>query len=116
MRYVFSITLLVLFGIASAQAQLLSTDWTSGSTNGLPPAADEQTSGPVVYDLTGDGEDEVIVTGRQEIWVFNLEHPDNSNPLFHWGMGTGYEFCSPVTVARLSSDGYPWVVVGASVA
>jgi len=117
---VFSITLLVLFAVVSAWAQppaLLDTDWNSGSDNALFDNADEQTSGPVVYDLTGDGQKEVIVTGRKNIWVFNLDHPDMSDPVFAtWTPVEGYEFCSPVTVAHLSSDGYPWIVVGASVA
>ncbi len=120
MKQVLWITLSVLIGGVAALAQpptpMLDTDWTSGSGDIAFDFADEQTSGPVVYDLTGDGYQEVIVTGRSDIWVFNLENPDSEHPLFHWTPEPGYEFCSPVAIAHLTADGYPWLVVGGSVA
>ncbi len=109
MNIMLRIMLLLLVATATLKAQILNTDWHSGSNN-----ADEQTSGPVVYDLTGDGQKEVILTGREDIWVLNLDNPDPDNYLYHWTAATGYEFCSPVTIAHLSADGYPWVVVGGS--
>ncbi len=120
MKRSFCFTFLFLVWAASASAQLptrvLDANWYSGSNNANFNYASEQTSGPVVCDLTGDGEMEVIVTGRKDIWVFNVEHPDPSDYVFHWQAQTGYEFCSPVTVAHLSADGKLWVVVGGSVA
>jgi len=123
MKYVLSIILLVLLGGLASWAQppmpdpILQTDWTSGSDNEDFNNADEQTSGPVVYDLTGDGQPEVIVTGRTNIWVFNVDHPNPADPVFpSWTPPDGFEFCSPVAIAHLSADGDPWVVVGASYA
>jgi hypothetical protein len=69
-------------------------------------------SGPVVYDLLGNGQQEIIVTGRQFIQVFNSAGTEIFQSQMH--AETGYEFCSPITVAHLSSDGYPWIVVGGS--
>jgi len=112
MKTWFSCVLLTLMGLAAAWAQpVLDADWTSGSD-----WADEQTSGPVVADINGDGLREVILTGRNDVWVFNAQHPNMDNPLFHWQMDDGYEMCSPAAVAHLTSDGKAWIVVGASVA
>jgi hypothetical protein len=95
-------------------ATVLSVDWTSRSDDSNFGAANEQTSGPVVYDLDEDGQKEVILTGRKDVWVFNTSYPNMTNALFHWQVSAGYEFCSPVTIAHLSNDGAAWVVVGAS--
>ena len=59
--------------------------------------------------------------GRKDVWVFNLEHPDENDFVFHWTVYQDppelvQEFCSPITIAHLSADGLPWVVVGASYA
>ena len=89
MKHLFRIIALLLFGVAILWAQpptpILETDWTSGSDNALFNNADEQTSGPVVYDLTGDGQPEIIVTGREDIWVFNMDYPDENSRLFQPG-------------------------------
>jgi hypothetical protein len=86
----------------------------SGSTDADFGAVTEQSSGPVVCDLDNDGQPEVILTGRTEIWVVNYANPDPATPVFHMLAQSGYQFNGPVTVAHLSADGYPWLVIGAS--
>lgn len=98
----------------SQPIDLLGFDFTTGSTNSEFDFATAEDSGPVIYDLNGDGVDEVIVTGREDIYVFNTDHQGPQNALYHWTAAAGYEFCSPASVAHLSEDGRPWVAVGAS--
>ncbi len=114
----FPFLLLVMATVAVAQPvrapAILHSAMVTGSLNADFGYATEQTSGPVVCDVTGDGLPEVIVTGRAKIWVLNYAHQDPQNPLFYWPAQDGYEFCGPVTVCRPSSSGNPWIVVGAS--
>jgi len=109
-----TLTLALAFVTWAQPTRIMQTQWTSGSDEASFNWAREQTSGPVVYDLTGNGTQEVIVTGRRDVWVFNMQHPDMNNCQFHWHISDGYEACSPATIAHVSSDGLPWVVVGAS--
>jgi hypothetical protein len=116
MRRLFCLVVFAAAWVAIAWAQptpVISAIVTTGGEESFGSPT-EQTSGPVVYDLTGDGEKELIVTGRKDIWVLNYSEQDPENAIFHWQAQNDYKFCSPVTIAHLTPDGYPWVVVGAS--
>jgi hypothetical protein len=92
-------------------ARSVNADWPFQLTN-------MQDSGPVVYDINQDGVKEVIVAGRNDIFVFRSGDNSLDDTLFHWTAPVTeedvMEFCSPVTIAHLSTDGKPWVVIGAS--